>query len=43
MVRAGIKRKDRLEYEGKAPGPIVRALAAMAPGGITTSHVKSKS
>lgn len=43
MVRAAIKRKDRLEYEGKAPGPIVRALAAMAPGGITTSHVKSKS
>lgn len=42
MVRAAIKRKDRLEYEGRTPGPIVRAFAAMAPGGITTSHVKSK-
>ena len=42
MVRAAIKRKDRLDHEGRAPGPIVRALAAMAPGGITTSHVKAK-
>jgi len=43
MVRAAIKRKDRLEYEGRVPGPIVRAFAAMAPGGITTSNVKSQS
>jgi glycine/D-amino acid oxidase-like deaminating enzyme len=39
MVRAAIRRKDRLEYENRKPGPIVRMLAAMAPGGITTSRI----
>ena len=41
MVRHAIRRKDRLEQENKAPGPIIRALAAMAPGGITTSTIIS--
>ena len=39
MVRAAIKRKDRLAYEDREPGFVVRSLAAMAPGGITTSRV----
>jgi glycine/D-amino acid oxidase-like deaminating enzyme len=39
MVRAAIARKDRLDHLGRTPGPIVRALAGLAPGGITTSHV----
>jgi glycine/D-amino acid oxidase-like deaminating enzyme len=39
MVRAAIRRKDRLEQLNRKPGPIVRMLAAMAPGGITTSQV----
>jgi glycine/D-amino acid oxidase-like deaminating enzyme len=41
MVRQAIRRKDRLEQENRIPGPLVRALAAMAPGGITTSTVIS--
>jgi len=39
MVRAAIARKDRLDHQGRDPGPIVRSLAALAPGGITTSRV----
>ncbi|HVZ01656.1 MAG TPA: FAD-binding oxidoreductase [Dongiaceae bacterium] len=39
MVRAAIARKDRLDHLGRTPGPIVRALAGLAPGGITTSRV----
>jgi glycine/D-amino acid oxidase-like deaminating enzyme len=39
MVRAAIARKDRLDHLDKNPGPIVRSLAALAPGGITTSRV----
>ena len=39
MVRAAIARKDRLDHLDQAPGPIVRVLAGLAPGGITTSRV----
>lgn len=39
MVRSAIKRKDALAYEGREPGFLVRRLAALAPGGITTSRV----
>jgi glycine/D-amino acid oxidase-like deaminating enzyme len=39
MVRQAIRRKDRLEHENRRPGPLTRTLAAMAPGGITTSTV----
>ncbi len=39
MVRAAIKRKDRLAYLDREPGPLVRVLAGLAPGGITTSRV----
>jgi glycine/D-amino acid oxidase-like deaminating enzyme len=39
MVRAAIARKDRLDHLDQDPGPIVRSLAALAPGGITTSRV----
>jgi glycine/D-amino acid oxidase-like deaminating enzyme len=39
MVRAAIKRKDALAYEDRDPGFLVRRLAALAPGGITTSRV----
>ncbi len=41
MVRSAIRRKDQLEQEDRKPGPLVRALAAMAPGGITTSTIVS--
>ncbi|MBL8708870.1 MAG: FAD-dependent oxidoreductase [Rhodospirillaceae bacterium] len=37
MVRAAIARQDRLAYAGETPGFITRRLAALAPGGITTS------
>src|SRR5690606_33387531 len=37
MVRAAIRRKDALGYQGRQPGPIARRLAAMAPGGIVTT------
>jgi glycine/D-amino acid oxidase-like deaminating enzyme len=39
MVRAAIKRKDAADHVGRTPGFIVRSLAALAPGGITTSRV----
>ena len=39
MVRAAITRKDRLDHLDRNPGPIVRTLASLAPGGITTSRV----
>jgi glycine/D-amino acid oxidase-like deaminating enzyme len=39
MVRSAIKRKDALAYENRDPGYLVRRLAALAPGGITTSRV----
>lgn len=42
MVRAAIKRKDRLDHLGREPGAVVRALAAMAPGGITTSRIAKR-
>ena len=39
MVRAAIERKDAADHAGKTPGFIVRSLAGLAPGGITTSRV----
>lgn len=39
MVRAAIKHKDALDHQGRDPGLIVRSLAGLAPGGITTSRV----
>jgi glycine/D-amino acid oxidase-like deaminating enzyme len=39
MVRAAIRRKDALAYEDRDAGFLVRRLAALAPGGITTSRV----
>lgn len=39
MVRAAIERKDSLAYQDREPGLLVRSLAALAPGGITTSRV----
>lgn len=39
MVRSAIKRKDALAYEDRDPGFLARRLAALAPGGITTSRV----
>ena len=39
MVRSAIRNKDRVEQEGKSPGLAVRMLAALAPGGVTTSTV----
>lgn len=43
MVRAAIRRKDRLDHENRTAGPVVLMLAAMAPGGITTSQVRQRS
>ena len=39
MVRAAIKRKDAADQAGRTPGFVVRSLAGLAPGGITTSRV----
>jgi glycine/D-amino acid oxidase-like deaminating enzyme len=39
LVRAAVRRKDRLAYHGREPGPLGRRLADLAPGGITTSRV----
>jgi glycine/D-amino acid oxidase-like deaminating enzyme len=39
LVRAAIRRKDRLENENRTPGPVLRAMAALAPGGVTTSQI----
>lgn len=36
-VRAAVGRKDRLAHAGRAPGPITRRLAALAPGGVVTT------
>ncbi|MFO1058099.1 MAG: FAD-binding oxidoreductase [Dongiaceae bacterium] len=41
LVRAAVRRKDRLAHRDREPGPVARRLAALAPGGITTSRVKS--
>jgi glycine/D-amino acid oxidase-like deaminating enzyme len=38
-VRAAVRRKDRLAYEGRRPGFIGRRLAALAPGGIVTTRL----
>lgn len=38
-VRAAVRRKDRLAYEGRRPGLIGRRLAALAPGGIVTTRL----
>ena len=38
LVRAAVARKDRLAYSDRNPGPLTRQLAALAPGGITTSR-----
>ena len=42
MVRHAVRRKDALAYEGREPGPILRCLAGLAPGGIVTTHVAGK-
>jgi glycine/D-amino acid oxidase-like deaminating enzyme len=39
-VRAAVRRKDRLAYENRFPGPLTRRLAAMAPGGIVTTQLE---
>lgn len=39
MVRAAIRQKDALDHQGREPGLIVRGLAGLAPGGITTSRI----
>jgi glycine/D-amino acid oxidase-like deaminating enzyme len=39
-VRAAIRRKDRLGYHGRQPGPIAGRLAALAPGGIVTTRLE---
>ena len=39
MVRHAVRRKDALAYEGREPGPLLRRLAALAPGGIVTTRL----
>jgi glycine/D-amino acid oxidase-like deaminating enzyme len=41
LVRGAIRRKDALAYAGRTPGPLTRALAGLAPGGITTSRISN--
>jgi glycine/D-amino acid oxidase-like deaminating enzyme len=40
MVRHAVRRKDALAYEGREPGPLLRRLAALAPGGIVTTRLE---
>jgi hypothetical protein len=40
MVRHAVRRKDALAYEDREPGPLVRRLAALAPGGIVTTRLE---
>ena len=40
LVRHAVRRKDRLAYEDREPGPILRRLAALAPGGIVTTRLE---
>jgi len=37
-VRAAVRRQDRLTLAGRSPGPLTRRLAALAPGGVATTH-----
>ncbi|WP_162916753.1 NAD(P)/FAD-dependent oxidoreductase [Dongia deserti] len=39
LVRAAIRRQDALAHQGRMPGLLVRSLAALAPGGITSSRI----
>jgi glycine/D-amino acid oxidase-like deaminating enzyme len=39
-VRAAVRRKDRLAYENRFPGPLTRRLSAMAPGGVVTTQLE---
>ena len=39
MVRHAVRRKDALAYENREPGPLLRRLAALAPGGIVTTRL----
>ena len=39
LVRGAIRQKDRMQQEGRKPGPVTTLLARLAPGGITTSTV----
>lgn len=39
FVRHAVRRKDALAYEGREPGPVLRRLAALAPGGIVTTRL----
>jgi hypothetical protein len=41
LVQEAVRRRDRAEDEGRRPGVIVRAFAALAPAGL--SPVKKKS
>ena len=40
MVRHAVRRKDALAYENREPGPLLRRLAALAPGGIVTTRLE---
>lgn len=39
LVRAAIRRKDALAQRSRRPAGLVRVIAALAPGGITTSRI----
>lgn len=39
MVRHAVRRKDALAYQNREPGPLLRRLAALAPGGIVTTRL----
>ena len=42
MVRHAVRRKDALAYQNREPGPLLRRLAALAPGGIVTTRLDRK-
>jgi hypothetical protein len=37
-----VRRKDALAYKNREPGPLLRRLAALAPGGIVTTRLDRK-
>jgi glycine/D-amino acid oxidase-like deaminating enzyme len=42
LVRGAIRQQDRFDHEDRNQGPIARALAGLAPGGIVTTKMSKK-
>jgi hypothetical protein len=38
LVRGAVRARDRAEHAGRLPGPVIRAIAGLAPSGVTPSN-----